>query len=184
LLDAVLRRPPAVVGDGRSTIRRLVEMANAERLAACKRRVFKLLTIDQDMRHTLAAQGLTLHGVPPAGQSVTLKTVVNQNFGPENVTATESVCDAVIEAGARAASCVGARFAGVDVVTPDASVPLEQAGGVVLEVNVAPGFQYHYHKKDGNYPVAVRVLERMLNAKRASVAAVSAAPSSLHVAHG
>ncbi|HVS36429.1 MAG TPA: hypothetical protein VMS17_12760 [Gemmataceae bacterium] len=163
LLDAVWRRPPTVVGDGQSAIRRLVEKANTERLAACRARVFKLLTIDLDMRNTLAAQGLTLNSIPTAGATVVLKTVVNQNFGPENVTATSTLCDAVIEAGARAAACVGARFAGVDLVTPDPALPLDQAGGVILEVNVAPGLHYHYHKQDGDYPVAVRVLERLLS---------------------
>ena len=167
LLDAVLRRPPAVVGDGRSTIRRLVEQANAERLAACRARVFKLLTIDLDMRNTLAAQGCTLDSTPAAGAAVTLKAVVNQNYGPENVTAAPALCDAVIEAGARAAACVGARFAGVDIVTPDPARPLDRAGGVVLEVNVAPGLHYHYHKQDGDYPVAVRVLERLLSDRTA-----------------
>ena len=167
LLDAVLRRPPTVTGDGRSTIRRLIDAANAARLAHDPPRVVNLLRIDLDMRHTLAGQGLSLRSVPKAGAVVTLKTVINQNFGPENVAATRLLCDEVIDAGARAARCIGARLSGVDVLTPDAAVPLAQAGGVILEVNGTPGYHHHYHKKDGHYPVAVHVLERLLNEQAA-----------------
>ena len=167
LLDAVLRRPPAAEGDGRSSIRQLVGQENARRLGLCKARVFKRLSIDLDMRNTLGDQGLTLRSVPPAGTAVTLKTVVNQNFGPENVTATHRLCEAVIDAGARAAACVRARLAGIDIITPDPTLPLERAGGVVLEVNVAPGFHYHYHKNDGDYPVAVHVLRRLMSEQAA-----------------
>ena len=168
LLDAVVRRPPQVVGDGQTTIRGLVGRENAARLACKPARVVQPLTIDLDMHNTLAEQGLSPQSIPPAGTAVTLKTVVNQNFGAENASAAHLLCEAVVEAGARAARCVGARFAGVDVITPDPTAPLGRAGGVVLEVNVAPGLHYHYHKKGGDYPVAVRVLERLLG-ERAGV---------------
>ena len=38
----------------------------------------------------------------------------------------------------------------------------ETGNFVVLEVNTTPGFHYHYHKNDGSYPVALRVLEQLL----------------------
>ena len=50
----------------------------------------------------------------------------------------------------------------MDIITPDPSAPLEEEGGVVLEVNAPPNFYYHYHKKDGAFPVAVHVLRRLL----------------------
>jgi D-alanine-D-alanine ligase-like ATP-grasp enzyme len=59
---------------------------------------------------------------------------------------------------------VGLRLAGVDVITPDASRPLEEAGGVVAEVNGTPGIHHHYHVADraNATPVAVPILERAL----------------------
>ena len=41
-------------------------------------------------------------------------------------------------------------------------MPLAESGGAVIEVNTTPGFHYHYHKNDGSFPVAVRVLEQLL----------------------
>ena len=122
------------------------------------------------MRNTLAGRGLSPRSVPAAGEVVVLKTVINQNFGPENASAAHLLCDEVVDAGARAARCVGARLAGVDVITPDPAAPLGRAGGVVLEVNTTPGYHHHYHKKDGHYPVAVHVLERLLNGQQAGTA--------------
>lgn len=170
LVDAVVRRPPTVTGNGKSTIRELVRSANAARLAHRPVRVVNLLAVDLDMRNTLAGRGLSPRSVPAAGEVVVLKTVINQNFGPENASAAHLLCDEVVDAGARAARCVGARLAGVDVITPDPAAPLGRAGGVVLEVNTTPGYHHHYHKKDGHYPVAVHVLERLLNGQQAGTA--------------
>src|SRR3954471_4547341 len=52
LLDAFVRKLPTVVGDGRSSIARLVEQANAERLNQGSGVSQVLLTIDFDMRRT------------------------------------------------------------------------------------------------------------------------------------
>jgi D-alanine-D-alanine ligase-like ATP-grasp enzyme len=163
LLDAVLRRPPAVTGDGRSTIRALVEAANAARLRRGSTISQVLISIDMDMRHTLDRQGLTLSSVPAAGAVVPVKTVISQNFAADNVTVTNRLCDYIIADGARAARAVGVRLAGIDVITRDPSAPLAESGGVILEVNTTPGFHYHYHKNDGSFPVAVHVLRRLLD---------------------
>jgi glutathione synthase/RimK-type ligase-like ATP-grasp enzyme len=65
------------------------------------------------------------------------------------------------------------RLAGVDVITPDPTLPLSEAGGVVLEVNAPPNFYYHYHKRGGAYPVARHVLEHLLKTRHAAGAEVA-----------
>jgi cyanophycin synthetase len=162
LLDAYVRQPPSIVGDGRSTVARLVRRANSDRLSRGTGLSQVLLTIDLDMRRTLAKQGLSLRSVPPAGAVVTLKTVVNENCGADNATATHLLCDSIIADGARAADALQVRFAGVDVVTLDPGSPLNEAGGAILEVNTTPGFYYHYHKREGAFPVAVHLLKKLL----------------------
>ena len=162
LLDSYVRQPPTVVGDGRSTVARLVRRANSDRLSRGSGLSQVLLTIDLDMRRTLAKQGLSLRSVPPAGAVVTLKTVVNENCGADNAMATHLLCDSIIADGARAADALQVRLAGVDVVTPNPGVPLAEAGGAILEVNTTPGFYYHYHKREGAFPVAVHLLKKLL----------------------
>lgn len=162
LLDAVLRAPPTVTGDGRSPIRELVALVNQTRLATGAAAAQTLLHCDLEMRQTLARQGLKSTSVPAAGHVVWLKTVINDNAAHDNHPATHLLCDAVVEAGARAAEAIGVKLAGVDIITRDPSRPLEEVGGVVLEVNTTPGLYCHYHRAGKPKRVAVDILSYLL----------------------
>lgn len=163
LLDVVRRRPPTVTGDGISTIRRLIDIENADRRQSGILAGQTFLTIDWELRDTLHRRGYRLQSVPPKGTVVKLKSVVNDNRADDNE-AVEHLSPDVVAAGACAAAAVGARLSGVDVITPDPSLPLEKTGGVVIEVNTTPGYYYHYHKRDGRVPVATMILERLVTA--------------------
>jgi len=164
LIDAFVRRLPSVKGDGRSTVRRLVKLHNEERLRRGAGLSQVLLTIDLDMRRTLAKQGLSLRSVPDTGRTVTLKTVVNENCGDDNSTVTQILHRSIVTDCARAAAALSARFVGIDLVMRDPTVSLAESGGVVLEVNGTPNLYYHYHKRDGCQPVAVPLLRKLLSA--------------------
>jgi cyanophycin synthetase len=137
------------------------------------------------MKNTLTRQGLSLRSVPAAGQTVRVKTAINQNAGSDNETVTNLLCPSVVADGARAAAATDVRLAGVDVVTTDPTLPLREAGGVILEVNSPPGYFWHYHKRDGSFPLAVRVLECLLGergalAPRGSALGGLTSPARLH----
>src|SRR2546423_10758738 len=57
---------------------------------------------------------------------------------PDNITACEM-----------AAGIVGLDIAGIDVLTPDISVPFRENDAVILEVNAAPGIRMHTHPTEG-----------------------------------
>jgi cyanophycin synthetase len=162
LIDAFVRRLPAVVADGRSSIKSLVAQHNDRRLRERAGVSQVLLTVDLDMRRTLQRQGLSLRSVPAEGQSVTLKTVVNENSGVDNSTVMDQLSPAIVEQCARAVRALRVRFAGIDIVTSNPGVSLDEAGGVILEVNGTPNLYYHYNKKDGAFPVAEHLLARLL----------------------
>jgi len=88
--------------------------------------------------------------------------VVNENRGDDNATATGMLCASIIEDGARAATALHVRLAGIDIITRDPTVPLADSGGVIIEVNTTPNYYYHYNKADGRFPVAIHVLENLL----------------------
>jgi cyanophycin synthetase len=48
-----------------------------------------------------------------------------------------------------AADAVGLDIAGIDVITPDISVPFRENGAVIIEVNAAPGIRMHTHPTEG-----------------------------------
>jgi cyanophycin synthetase len=166
-VDAVRRDPPQLVADGRSTVADLLNRLNADRVSRGLTGAQVLVTRDLDLRRTLARQGLHLGSVPAAGHRVILKTVINENSADDNESVRDQVCPAIIEDGLQAVSIVGARLAGVDVVTTDISRPLSETGGVILEVNTTPGFHYHYHNRSGRFAVARHVLDAILNAPSA-----------------
>ena len=162
LLDAVWRRSPGVTGDGTRTIRPLIVAANEERQRAGYAVAQTVLEIDRDLRLTLARQKLSLEHVPDAGVTIRLKTAINSNSADENECVLDRVAPAVVESARRAARAVGARLAGVDLITTDLSRPLEETGGVILEVNTTPGFHFHYHKRGAPLHVAEHVLDAAL----------------------
>lgn len=165
LLDAVRRISPCVKGDGKSTIRELVRRTNAERLRGGYQLAQSVLGIGAEMRSTLARQGLSIGSVPAAGDVIDLATAINNNTAVENEEATALLCPAIVAAAAKAAAVVGARLAGVDIITTDPRRPLEDTGGVILEVNTTPGFHFHYHRRGKACPVAEHVLGAVLGSE-------------------
>lgn len=164
LLDAVRRDPPTVTGDGRATVLQLIQAENERRVAGGIEACQALIKLDRELRRTLRREGgRTLQSVPAAGETILLKHVVNDNRREDNVSAAETLSPEIVKAGAEAAAAVGTRLAGVDVITPDPSRPLAEAGGVVIEVNQSPGYYYHYFKREGRVPVATLILERLLS---------------------
>jgi hypothetical protein len=164
LIDVIRHVPPRLTGDGRATVQELLEAENARRLEAAGAAGLSLLDVGLDTVFTLERQGLRLDSVVPAGATITVQTVTNDNRIEDTETVTEPLDSDLVEAARRAATAVGLRLAGVDVITPDASQPLEQSGGVVAEVNGTPGIHHHYHVADAAKatPVAVPILERVL----------------------
>ena len=162
LVDAVKRAQPVVIGDGTSTIDRLIERANDARRSAPVERGGASITKDADLRTTLADQQLTLSSVPVAGRRVPLKTAINEGAIADQEPATGLLCPPIMEDAALAATIAGTRLVGVDVITADPTLPLARSGGCILEINTTPGLVYHYHQRAGQIHVARVILERLI----------------------
>lgn len=164
LLDAVRRRPPAVRGDGRSTVAALIAAENRRRLIGGGWGGFRLLTVDLEAILTLRRQGLELASVPAEGREVIVKVVESQNAPAENETVREPVSKELVAEIAAAAAAVGLRLAGIDLVAEDLSRSLSDSGGAIIEVNGTPGFQYHYlvANPEAATPIAVPILRTLL----------------------
>lgn len=176
LIDAFSRDPPCVIGDGKSTVATLLNQLNETRVRGDAGLSQPPLERDDDMRRTLGAQRVSLRSVPRAGTKIILKRVVNENDFSSN-TSGACINPAVVAAGATATRTLGLRFGGVDIITPDLTIPLAEAGGVILEVNGTPNLCLHYHKSDGGTPVAQVVLRRLLLAAVPDVSGAGIAPA-------
>jgi cyanophycin synthetase len=168
VIDAVRRRSPTVEGDGSSTVAELIAAENRRRLDARGHAGLWPLRVDLDCLFALEARGEGLGAVPPSGARVTVKHVTNENRLEDNETVRSGIGDRLRAEARKAAELVGLRLAGLDVIAPDLARPLAESGGVVLEVNGAPGLSHHYHVADRTQatPVAVPILERLLSNPR------------------
>jgi cyanophycin synthetase len=167
LLGIVRRRPPVVVGDGKSCIMDLISAENQRRADGEGWHGMPPLVVDLDCVLTLQRAGLSLRSVLADGEAVRVKSMVNHSGAAEtDAIAPAEVAPELLDEVARAVRAVGLRLASVEVVTPDPSRSLRAAGGVVLEVNGAPGLHYHYVVSEpaGMNRVAIPILTRLLEA--------------------
>jgi cyanophycin synthetase len=150
VLAAARRSPPAVTGDGRRTVRELIESENANPLRGeghCA--PLTRIPIDDAACDMLARQGLQIDAIAPRGMAVRLRGNANLSSGATAQDVTERMHPDVAAACVRAARKVGLDVAGVDVVCRDIERPLEEQGGGVVEVNAAPGIRMHEHPSLG-----------------------------------
>src|SRR3712207_6705567 len=144
------RVPAHVVGDGRRTVRELVVEANEDpRRGVGHRKILTRLPCDERTVAVLAERGMTLESVPPAGERVLLRATANLSTGGTAIDRTDEMHPDNVTACEMAAGVVGLDIAGIDVLTPDISIPFRDNGAVILEVNAAPGIRMHTHPSDG-----------------------------------
>jgi cyanophycin synthetase len=150
LVAASRREPPLVTGDGRHTISQLVEEANKDpRRGEDHATALSKLRLDEIACGVLSEQGLTVDSVPAAGQVVLIRRNANLSTGGSAADVTDLVHPEVAARVVEGVRMVGLDIAGVDVVCRDISRPLEQQGGVIVEINAAPGLRMHLEPSSG-----------------------------------
>lgn len=131
-----------VTGDGRSTVRQLVDaQINSDpRRGVTEDHPLNRLVLEEDesILGDLARQGLSPEAVPEAARKVLI-----QRNGNVAIDCTDQVHPEVEHVVALAARIVGLDIAGVDLVAQDISRPLHEQGGAIVEVNAGPGLLAH-----------------------------------------
>ena len=144
------RIPARVVGDGSSTIAQLIEKENHDpRRGIGHTKTLTKLPADERTVAFLAKQNLTLQSVPAKNQSVFLRGTANLSTGGTAVDRTDEMHPDNITACEMAAGIIGLDIAGIDVLTPDISVPFRENNAVIIEVNAGPGIRMHTHPAEG-----------------------------------
>src|SRR5690606_20820885 len=87
--------------------------------------------------------------VPAPGERVMLRATANLSTGGTAIDRTEEIHPDNVTACEMAAGIVGLDIAGIDVLTPDISVPFRDNGAVIIEVNAAPGLRMHTNPSEG-----------------------------------
>jgi cyanophycin synthetase len=163
VIAAVRREPVRLVGDGRHKISQLIELANLDpRRGDDLRLPLEHVCADDDTAQVLAEQEVTLDAVVPAGTEVVLSRIAHSWAGAGVTDVTDLVHPRVAAQSVRAARLIGLDVAGLDVVAEDISRPLEDQGGVILEVNAEPTIAFHFPPLCDRYrPVCEAIIESL-----------------------
>jgi cyanophycin synthetase len=163
LIAAARREPAQVLGDGIHTVRELIDRVNLDpRRSDHHATVLSKIHLDPVSLGVLKDQGYAPESVPAAGALVLIRRNANLSTGGTAIDVTERVHPEVAERAIEAAKVVGLDIAGIDVVAQDISKPLEAQGGVIVEVNAAPGLRMHLQPSAGvGRPVGEAIINMM-----------------------
>jgi cyanophycin synthetase len=150
MVAAARREAAHVIGDGRSTVRELVDEVNSDpRRSDDHATVLTKIRLDQIALAVLDEQGFNPDSVLPAGMRVLVRRNANLSTGGTAADVTDLVHPEVAARAVEAAQMVGLDIAGVDIVVTDIGRPLEAQGGVIVEVNAGPGLRMHIEPSSG-----------------------------------
>ncbi|HET6771091.1 MAG TPA: cyanophycin synthetase [Actinomycetota bacterium] len=157
-MAAVAERVPAhVIGDGKKTVKELVEEANSDpRRGIGHEKVLTRIKVDDAAEELLEKQGYTLDDIPKKDAMVKLAATGNMSTGGISIDRTWDAHEENVEIAEEAARVVGLDVAGIDFLTPDISQPVRETGGAIVEVNAAPGFRMHTHPTEGEAQYVAR----------------------------
>lgn len=147
---AAKRTPALVIGDGVLTIGQLIEQVNNDpRRGVGHEKELTQIHLDQDSRTILQNLGLTLDAVLPDQEILYLKSTANLSTGGTSTDVTDITHPYNVLMAERIAGIIGLNICGIDVMTTDIAIPLNEADGAVIEVNAAPGFRMHIAPTEG-----------------------------------
>jgi len=143
------RIPPYIMGDGISTIERLIQNVNEDpRRGEGHEKELTKIKVDEGIIEYLKQKKCTLQSILPKKEKLYLKDNANLSTGGFAIDCTDLICDENIEICKRAASAIGLDICGIDVKCEDINRPLNE-GGVIIEVNAAPGIRMHHNPSFG-----------------------------------
>lgn len=150
MVAAAQRVPAHVIGDGEKSIRELIDLENQDpRRGYGHENVLTEIEIDRDSLDLLDKLNYTEASVPKKGEIVYLKSTANLSTGGTSIDVTDMVHPENIFLAERISRIIGLDICGIDIMAQNLTQPLKQNGGVVLEVNAAPGFRMHLAPSEG-----------------------------------
>ncbi|HCA82684.1 MAG TPA: cyanophycin synthetase [Flavobacteriales bacterium] len=150
VVAAAQRIPAHVTGDGKHTISQLIEIVNKDpRRGYGHENVLTEIAVDRDTEELLLKNNQTLDSVPAKGEIVYLKSTANLSTGGTSVDVTDMMHPENIFLAERISRVIGLDICGIDIMASNLTEPLKENGGVILEVNAAPGFRMHLAPSEG-----------------------------------
>ncbi|HLP10900.1 MAG TPA: cyanophycin synthetase, partial [Flavobacteriales bacterium] len=150
IVAAAQRVPAHVKGDGKNSIQQLIDIENTDpRRGYGHENVLTEINVDRDTLDLLAKHNYTVDTVPAKDEIVYLKSTANLSTGGTSIDITDMLHPENIFLAERISRVIGLDVCGIDIMAKNLTQPLKETGGVILEVNAAPGFRMHLAPSEG-----------------------------------
>jgi GNAT-family acetyltransferase (TIGR03103 family) len=137
VVAAAIRKPAAVIGNGRSSVRDLIEHQSRRRSAATGGE--SSIPIDGETERCVAGAGYGLDDVPPADKYLVVRKTANLHTGGTIHDVTGILHRTLIEAAVRAARAIEIPVTGIDFIVKAPTEP----DYWFIEANERPGLANH-----------------------------------------
>lgn len=148
---AVSERIPAlVVGDGKNTIKELIELTNLDNNRGdSHEKPLTKIKLDAATQNVLKKKGIDEEYIPKQDEEIRLRENGNISTGGTAIDRTDVIHPDNVDIAVRAAEAIGIDIAGIDIVAEDISKSILHSSGAVVEVNSAPGIRMHLYPSKG-----------------------------------
>lgn len=137
VVAAALRHPAEVIGDGRTSIRALIEAQSRRRQAASGGE--SRIPLDAEIERVLRQAGYDHDSVLPEGQHLAVRRTANLHTGGCLEDVTEQLHPALAEAAVRAARALDIPVVGLDLLVE----AVDRPDYVIIEANERAGLANH-----------------------------------------
>jgi len=137
VVAAAIRHPAQVIGDGKHSVKALIEAQSRRRQAATGGE--SRIPMDDETERTLRDAGLDYTSVLPAGQRLAVRRTANLHTGGTLEDVTERLHPVLADAAVRAARALDIPVVGLDLMVRDAEHP----DYVIIEANERAGLANH-----------------------------------------
>ena len=150
VIAAAQRVPAHVVGNGKNTIQELIDITNEDpRRGYGHENVLTEITIDKSTERLIDNAGYKLSSILSDNETLYLKSTANLSTGGTSVDVTDLMHPENVFIAERISRVIGLDICGIDIMAPNLTQSLKENGGVILEVNAAPGFRMHLAPSEG-----------------------------------
>jgi len=134
MIAACLREPAKIIGDGKRTIRELVNKKNKDRKdyrSATKKKIKKI------------KKDIETEYIPEKGEEIYLTNNINLASGAQICDLTSKVNQENKKIFEKVAELFNATIIGIDYISPDISKSYKEVGGAIIELNSLPYINMH-----------------------------------------
>ena len=149
--EAVLLRVPAnVIGDGKHTIRELVEIKNSNPLRGdAKKTPLKKIELGEIEQLQLSEQGLNFESILAESEVAYLRENSNISTGGDSIDMTNEVHESYKKLAVEIAEAMMAKVCGVDLIIPNIKDECSKHNYGVIEANFNPMMMMHIYPHAG-----------------------------------